>query len=867
MAEIAKAYVQIIPSAQGISGGIEKALGGEAEKAGVSSGKKFGASFAGALGTAGKIAAGAVAAGTAAVTAFAKSSVDAGAQFDASMSQVAATMGLTVDEIGNLRDFAQEMGSSTAFSATEAADALNYMALAGYDAQTSMEMLPNVLNLAAAGGMELATASDMITDSQSALGLTLEETSTLVDQMAKASSKSNTSVSQLGEAILKIGGTAKTLSGGTTELATALGILADNGTKGAEGGTALRNIMLTLQAPTDKAAKAMDYLGISAFDAEGNMRPLQEIFADFNDVLADASDAERTNILNDIFNKVDLKNVNALMDTNVERWEELSSAIDDSSGAAQQMAETQLDNLTGDITLFQSALEGAKIAISDNLTPSLREFVSFGTDGLSRITEAFQTGGMTGAMTELGTVLSEGISMIAQKAPEMINAGMQLLSALGEGIMSNIGPITDAMMQVVQSIVEKLLEPGTLQSVLQAGLNIITQLANGISQALPTLIPMAVEVMLELVNTLIENIPMLVDAAVQIITGLADGIIQALPILIGALPQIITGLVDAIIAALPTLIQGIIQLVMMIVQNFPTIIQSLIEAIPEIITAIVMALPQSLPALIEGAVQLIVALAAAWPEICYALFEAIPDIIASIVLAFADLGPQLITELGNAFASLGPTFEQLATYAQEAWGDIKTAFSPAANWFSNTFKSAGNAVKNAWKSITQFFDGIWKDIVDVFSNANAKFMDIGRNIVDGIKQGIAGTWDAFKSWLSNLFGDLVALAKKILGIASPSKVFAKQVGQWIPAGIAEGIQSGMGVLNDEIKKMTDKALLGTIQESNEIVNSVNYIPDASSIQTGNSVVINNNIQVDGATDPEAWTQTFISTLKREARMA
>ena len=148
-----------------------------------------------------------------AVLAFGKKYIEAGMQFDSSMSQVAATMGTTVDQIGELRDFAQEMGATTAFSATQAADALNYMALAGYDAGTSMSMLPNVLNLAAAGGMELASASDMITDSQSALGLTLSETSQLVDKMAKASSKSNTSVAQLGEAILTVGGTAKMMAG------------------------------------------------------------------------------------------------------------------------------------------------------------------------------------------------------------------------------------------------------------------------------------------------------------------------------------------------------------------------------------------------------------------------------------------------------------------------------------------------------------------------------------------------------------------------------------------------------------------------------------------------------------------------------
>lgn len=865
--EIAKAYVQIIPSAQGIGGELSKTLGGEAADAGKTSGSKFTAGFKSAIGGAAKVAAGALVASTAAVGAFAKSAVDAGSQFDSSMSQVAATMGVTVDEIGVLRDFAQEMGSKTAFSATEAADALNYMALAGYDAETSMQMLPNVLNLAAAGGMELASASDMITDSQSALGLTLEETSSLVDKMASASSKSNTSVSQLGEAILKIGGTAKTLSGGTTELATALGILADNGTKGAEGGTALRNIMLSLQAPTDKAAKALDELGIDAYDAEGNMRPLSEIFSDFNTALDGATDEKRANVLNNIFNKVDLKNVNALMNTNAERWEELAAAIDDSQGASQKMADTQLDNLTGDITLFQSALEGVKIAVSDGLTPSLREFVQFGTDGLSRITEAFNEGGLSGALGELGTVLSEGISMIAEKAPEMINAGMELLQALGDGLLNNIGVITDAAFQIVQSLVEKILSPGTLSSMLQAGLDIISQLGTGIADALPTLIPMAVEVIVELVQTLIENIPMLIDCAVQIITGLADGIMQALPILIQALPQIITSLIDAMIQALPTLIDGVIQLVMMIVQNLPTIIQALVDATPEIIVAIVDGLIEGTPMLIAGFIQLFIALAGAMPQIMQALIQAIPQIITAIIEAFADLGPQLMQELEIAFMDIGSAFMQLGTFAEESWNDIKTAFAPADKWFSNTFKTAYNGIKKAFDSIDSFFSGIWNDIQDVFSNAGEKFMEVGKNIVEGIKQGIAGTWENLKKFLQGVCGDLVALAKKILGIGSPSKEFADQVGQWIPAGIAQGIKNNLGVLDSAINDMTGEALQTSVSGTVETVNSMTYEPMSPVTSTGETVVINNNIKVDGAQDPEAWTQTFIRTLKREARMA
>ena len=321
------------------------------------------------------------AAATTAIVAFGAASVKTGMKFDASMSQVAATMGVTVDEIQDLRKYAMDMGATTAFSATEAADALNYMALAGYDAQTSMDMLPNVLNLAAAGSIDLAYASDMITDSQSALGLSLDETTELVDKMAMTASKSNTSVAQLGEAMLTVGGTAKNLSGGTTELATALGILADNGIKGAEGGTALRNIILSLTSPTDQAAQLMQQLGLQVFDTEGNMRSLNDIFTDLDGILGNMTQEEKMNVLSELFNKVDLKSANALLANTGDRFNELSGYIDQAKGSAEQMANTQLDNLAGDVTLLKSAFEGLQIEVSDKLSPALR----VGVQGLTEL--------------------------------------------------------------------------------------------------------------------------------------------------------------------------------------------------------------------------------------------------------------------------------------------------------------------------------------------------------------------------------------------------------------------------------------------------------------------------------------------------
>ena len=221
--------------------------------------------------------------------------IEVGSGFEKSMAQVIATMGITKDTVQDgvnsydlLKEAAAAAGESTTFSASEAADALNYLALAGYSAQQAADALPAVLDLAAAGGLDLAYASDLATDAMSALGIeaTGENLTRFGDEMAKTASKANTSVGQLGEAILTVGGTAKSLAGGTTELNAALGVLANRGIKGSEGGTALRNIILALSAPTDKAAKALAGLGVEAFDAEGNMRPLNDIFKDLDSALS-----------------------------------------------------------------------------------------------------------------------------------------------------------------------------------------------------------------------------------------------------------------------------------------------------------------------------------------------------------------------------------------------------------------------------------------------------------------------------------------------------------------------------------------------------------------------------------------------------
>lgn len=355
---------------------------------------------------------GAAAAG-AAIVAGIGAATKAGMDFESGMSNVAATMGMTSDEIKNgskeytlLADAAKKCGAETKFTASEAADALNYLALAGYDATKAATTLPKVLDLAAAGGIDLGYTANLVTSSMNALGLETSELDSFIDQMTKTSQKSGTTVAELGEAILTVGGTAKSLSGGTVELNTQLGILADNGIRGSEGGTALRNIILALSAPTKKAADMMADLGIEAYDSSGKLKPLDEVFIDLNERLSGLTDKEKNQVLYTIFHRVDLQSANALLGTSAERFEELSGQIENSSGAANTMATVMNDNLKGKIVILESALEGLGIKVYGKFEEPFKNAVDIATSAVDDLAESIESGGLATAIDTLGFLMT-----------------------------------------------------------------------------------------------------------------------------------------------------------------------------------------------------------------------------------------------------------------------------------------------------------------------------------------------------------------------------------------------------------------------------------------------------------------------------
>lgn len=541
---------------------------------------------------AGNLISGLTQAATGKLTELAKTSVGVGMSFQSSMSQVAATMGVGVDQIQNLTDKAKEMGSTTAFTATQAADALNYLALAGYDANKAAEVLPSVLNLAAAGGMDLAYASDLVTDAMASLNL--EANKQNVDEfgnkLAKAASKANANVSQLGEAILTVGGTAANLKGGTTELTTALGLLANVGIKGAEGGTHLRNIILSLQSPTKDAREVMEQLGLEVYDTQGNMRQLDDILTDLNTVMAGMTQGQKDSVINALFNKTDLAAVNGLLAAQGEQWESLAQQIDAAgeaagdSGAMAQMAETQLDNLQGSVTIMQSALEGLQLGIYDYLEPSLNEAAKWGSECFSTLTKALSEGGPEAMLQAAGQIISDLAASVTAQLPGLVTSGTEIIVQLAEDIVAATPQLLSSGAEIIGALVQAL--GVALPQLVSTGIQMISQLSAGLASGIPEFLAKALPLVADFASGLRENIGQIIDAGIELILSLMQGLMDGLPTLIEYLPGIVSGIAGIINDNTPKILEAGIQLILMLGKGLLQAVPTLVANIPQICKAI-----------------------------------------------------------------------------------------------------------------------------------------------------------------------------------------------------------------------------------------------------------------------------------------
>lgn len=687
--------------------------------------------------TVAKVSAAAVGAVATAVAGVTTAAIKTGKEFENSMSQVAATMGIdkaTKDGLKNyqtLETAAKEMGESTAFTASEAAEGLNYLALAGYSADQAATALPYTLKLAGAGAMDLADASDMVTDAMSALNLEAnnKNLSTFSDQLAKSASTTNTNVKQLGEAILTVGGTAANLKGGTAELNTALGILANNGIKGAEGGTHLRNMLLSLESPTDAAAKQLEKLGVNVYDAKGNLRSLNDIFSDVQKSTKGMTNQQVDGILATLFNKRDLASARAMMKAAGDDFSKIEKTISDSAGACDQMYKTQLDNLEGDLALFTSALQGLGIEVYENIGGGVREGVQLATECIGDLNKAFKKNGLQGLVGEFGSVLSKAVNYVSDLAPKLTDSAVDLITSFISGIEKS----SDNIAKSATSVFSKLITGASkiAPKLLTLAGTLLISLITALQSELPTIEKTFFQGLKQLISNALKLLPQILDVGLDFVLALADGIVSGLPQCFSIATMLITKLCGVINSELPQILQIGIQLILNLVygilENLPQIARSAMLIINTLIQCIL----QNLPIILSAGIELL-----------YALINGIMNNLDYIIQAVI----AIITELITCLAQNAPL---LATSAISLIGALVVGLLQALPQLIAAVPQLIIALVNAFK--------------------NYDWSTLGKDIISGIKSGLLAMKDSLIATVRNIFKSIKSIfSRKITANVSVS---------------------------------------------------------------------------------------------------
>jgi len=685
---------------------------------------------------------------TQAIVGFGKECVSTASMFDSSMSQVAATMGEKSQQIINyegkqmvaidaLRETAKHYGETTAFTASQSAEALNYMALAGYDAEKSIGMLPSVLSLAAAGGMDLARASDMVTDVSSALGLQTEDTTKLVNQMAVAARSGNTSVAQLGEAMLQLGATGRDAKGGTTELAAALTILADNGTKGAEGGTKLRNVLVSIQGK--KFDKTFGALGVSAYDAAGNMRALPDILDDMNRAMTGMTTQERNKLILNTFNKQDLADVNALLNTQRDRWDELSTALSNTGNAAEDMAETQLDNLQGDLTKFGSALEGLKIELGEKLMPVFRQVVQIGTQLIGTFDQWAPV--VAAVASAFGTMFTVGKIVSLLKVITNLGGGIKALVIGVKGLMGALslgGGVVGLILGIIAALV-------TLYATNEDFRNFV----NNVWNAIKTTVGGVVKVLVEFFT---KTMPDAFNGAKQALSDWWDGVKTGFQNLVDVVSKVfdtIGRVVQVAIMFIGEILRAGFEIITLpfrfIWENCKEYLITFWEAIKSLVQTALNAVWEIMSPILDSIVTFFSEKWEALKTITTDVFTAVKDFLAAIWQGIVNF----VTPIVEGFVNM------VVSYWTTVFNIGKTIWDGIVQFITTAVTAIHDFVSEKWEAVKNKTSEIWENVrstvSDIIGRVHDKIASVMSNILTAVKDKLDSIRQAFKDKIDSAY--------------------------------------------------------------------------------------------------------------------
>jgi TP901 family phage tail tape measure protein len=680
--------------------------------------------------------------------------IKVGSDFESAMSNVAAISGATGDDLQMLKDTAQEMGATTQFSATEAANALSYMALAGWDANQSASALPGVLNLAAASGMELASASDMVTDYMSAFGMSCEQSGYFADMLAYAQSNANTTAELLGESYKNCAANMAAAGQDVETTTSLLAMMANQGLKGSEAGTALAAVMRDLTAKMSDGAIKIGDTSVAVQDANGNYRDLTDILQDVESATNGMGDAEKAAALSSTFTADSIKGLNLILNAGVSNAADFENQLRNSGGTAENMANVMNDNLAGAMKSLQSRAETFGNAIYESFSVQLKDAVNTAADALGSLTDAFETGGIEGAFNQLGILAQQGIQTIIAQAPAMTQAAAQMINNFASGLAEGVPNVLAQALPLILQFTESLREnAGTL---IDAGLNLILQLAQGIANSLPLLIEYIPQIVTNIAGIINDNAPKILATGVQILATLALGIIQALPVLIASLPNIILAIVNVFSAF-----------------NWISLGQLIVNGVKAGVSLLGTALKSAGTAAANAFRSI------NWASVGQAAINFIKSAISGAAGLVSSGLRSVGTQAMNAFRSIN-----WASVGRAAINFIKSAITGAASLVASALRAAATAGMNAFKSVN------WGSV--------------GKHIISGIVNGIKGAASALFNALAGLAKNALNAAKNALGIKSPSRRFRDMVGKFIPLGIAAGVDKYSNTAANAVSNMSSK---------------------------------------------------------------
>lgn len=748
---------------------------------------------------------------------FGKDVVNTGMQFEQGMANVSAISGATGAELTALSDKAKEMGATTKFSAIEAADAMGYMGMAGWNSSQMIDGIAGIMNLAAASGEELASVSDIVTDALTAFGLKASDSAQFADVLAVASSKSNMNVSLLGESFKNVAATAGAMGYSMQDTTTALGLMANAGIKGSDAGTSLRGVMTRLAKPTAEVKQTMTALGISAVNTDGSMKPLSTLIPELQTAFSSLTDSEKGQYATMIAGKNALSGFLSIVNSSPDDFYSLSDAINNSEGAAQSMADTMNDTVSGKLTLLKSQFEGVKIAIFDALGSSqFKGVLQSMSDGLGALTPS-----ISGVTVAIGNGLFYAIQGI-------YNIGMTVFTAVKTAVENNqpaIERLHTAFDNVKNSIINAFSGNGTalIQTLANViiptlcnSLSLVLNIASGVISVASTLSP----VIAGIAGT-VTAYKIAVTAA-NVVEGIRNGLI--------AFSAVMTGTQAAAFAPLTT----------------ATIAQIAATSALNVVTGVfgaIMTFVTSPIGLVVIAIGAVIAIGVA----LYKHWDTVKQWAGNLWNGIKNIFNGIKNTISNAWNGVKET-------ASNVWGAVKDTVSEKLNNIKTAYQEHGGGIKGAaagaMEAVKGYYTAGYTFINNLTGGKLGQVVDSVKTklspMVNTVKEKLSGVKDAFGSAFSNAFefvknsyneGALKPVADKVVSAFSAVKTAIAEKF----TGIKDAIGEKLTAVGDAASGVKDKIAAKFTTVKDAVVEKFNSIKAGVAVALASIIEVVSNI--------------------------